>query len=59
MDDPQNASEIMSSWCMCEWRVGGVEWRVECGVFGVWWFAPMLNADDGLVLNECARRLAL
>ena len=55
MDDPQNASEIMSSWCMCEWRVGGV----ECGVFGVWWFAPMLNADDGLVLNECAQCLAL
>ena len=24
VDDPQSASEITSSWYMCEWRVGGV-----------------------------------
>ena len=36
MDDSQSPSEIMSSWCMCEWRVGGVgggwEWVSEASV---------------------------
>ena len=35
VDDSQSRSEIMSSWCMCEWRVGGVGSGWECGV---WWF---------------------
>ena len=51
MDDPHRPSEVMSSWCMCEWRDGGVGGGVDESVclrlvvFGLWFFDPMLSPD--------------
>ena len=61
VDDPQSASEIMCSWCMC---VDGelVEWVVdESGCLRIRWLfdgvAMLLQCfDDVSMPNECARR---
>jgi len=57
VDDPQSASEIMSS-CVCVWVES---WWSESGCLRIRWLfdgvAMLLQCfDDVSMLNECARR---